>query len=86
MRVLIVHEPVRPEANVRHVAVGLRNRGHTLGLLHGTGNGAADWLEVFTNRYSLLAHSIWAVCQHFSPDLIYVHKLTDLRALEALPA
>src|ERR1041385_9015724 len=86
MKVLFVHEPPTAESTLWRVAIRLRHRVYTLGLLHGPGtdNGAGDWREVFTERFLLDAHSVWDVCQRFGPDVIYVHTLLDLRVLEAL--
>lgn len=90
MKLLFVHEwsrvPAEAEADICQVADGLKRRGHRLGLLHGPGTGtsAVDWLDVFSDRFLLLAHSVWDICQRFYPDVIYAHNVGDLRVLEAL--
>jgi glycosyltransferase involved in cell wall biosynthesis len=98
MRLLFVHERYGAfggaEANVLVTAGELKRRGHTLGLLHGapTGKEEAAWAETFAERYTLDAagHSVGeTVCNAlaaFRPDVVFLHKLSDLAALEALAA
>src|ERR1041384_4550969 len=96
MRVLFVHECfgalAGAEANLFHTARELRRRDHEVGILHGrgTGRGEADWSAVFPCRFALSEESprssVIAAFEKFHPDAIYVHKLADLHALEALLA
>lgn len=94
MRTLFVHERIGPyggaEANIALTANELKQRGHMVGLLHGpyAGRSAADWNELFSARYSLgnkpdratAAAAIW----DFQPDIVYLHKSTDLEVLQSL--
>lgn len=96
MNLLFVHERfgalAGAEANIRQTAAELKRRGHTVGLLHGpaTGKAEAEWRLAFAARFALPANdgqfTVQAACQHFKPDLIYVHKLANLPVLEALLA
>ncbi len=106
MNVLFVHEcfgaHAGAEANLFATATELRDRGHTVGILHGAGTGKQEmeWADLFgkENRFPLgisndngnetkaretrtaMANAIDA----FAPSVIYLHKLSDLTALEAL--
>ena len=94
MRILFVHERFGSfggaEANVLATATELKNRGHTAGILHGphTGKGEAAWLNTFQHRFPFEHGSEsaagLAVCESFQPDVIYVHKMSDLGVLEQL--
>ncbi len=96
MRILFVHESFGAfggaEANVLATATELKERGHTVGILHGpqTGKGEAAWLNTFQHRFPSSngngsgATSAPAACESFQPDVIYVHKLADLDVLEQL--
>ncbi len=94
MKILFVHEKFGAfggaEANVLTTATELKERGHTVGILHGpqTGKGEAAWLNTFQHRfpYGLESESATelAVCKSFQPDVIYVHKMSDLELLEKL--
>lgn len=96
MRLLFVHERFGAlggaEANVLLTATELKRRGHTLGLLHGasTGKHEENWVETFVERYPLTgsrrtgAETVAAAIAAFRPDAIFLHKLSDLDALEAL--
>jgi glycosyltransferase involved in cell wall biosynthesis len=93
MRLLYVHERFGAlggaEANARLTAAALRRRGHSVGLLHGrsTGTDEETWSEVFKERFPLGARPETAVrtaLEQFAPDLVYVHKMADLRVIEAL--
>jgi len=96
MRLLFVHEKfgafAGAEANILATADGLGRRGHTLGLLHGvpTGKSEAAWREAFPSCFSLEAdgdHSgVARVLEEFNPDVVYLHKLSDLEPLAALLA
>src|ERR1041385_5803911 len=96
MKLLFVHERfgalAGAEANIFHTAAELKRRGHSVGILHGpgTGKGEEEWRKVFSESFPLpvrdgrpdIARAVGA----FRPDVIYVHKLADLRALTALLA
>jgi glycosyltransferase involved in cell wall biosynthesis len=94
MRILFVHESFGAfggaEANVLATATELKERGHTVGILHGphTGKGEAAWLDAFRHRFPFQNGSGsatgLAACEHFKPDVIYVHKMSDMRVLEEL--
>jgi glycosyltransferase involved in cell wall biosynthesis len=95
MRLLFVHDRfgalAGAEANIRVTATELQRRGHVVGILHGPGTGEAeaDWEETFGYRFPLRADSVsevTAALDNFQPDLVYVHKLSDLQALGALVA
>jgi len=94
MTILFVHEIFGAyggaETNILATATALKTRGHTVGILHGTDTGkeTAAWQETFVNRYSFgfgnACASIRKVCDTFQPDVIYVHKVSDLKILEQL--
>ncbi len=93
MRLLFVHERfgamAGAEVNAFVTAEELKRRGHTVGILHGTGTGRQEdrWREVFSDRFSFNdgdAEATRAAVEEFRPDVIYVHKLAHLRVLEAL--
>jgi glycosyltransferase involved in cell wall biosynthesis len=96
MKLLFVHDRfgalAGAEANIFHTAAELQRRGHVVGLLHGpgTGRGEAGWRHLFSDRFALPRHDVPAGVVSrvatFRPDAIYVHKLGDLRVLEALVA
>lgn len=93
MKLLFVHERFGAfggaEVNLALTAAELKRRGHSLALLHGppTGKGEAGWQELFPERLAFAADpaaSVRQAMEQFSPDAVYVHKLPDLAALEAL--
>ena len=94
MKVLFVHERLGAfagaESNILATAGELKARGHAVGILHGpaTGKGAAAWEATFADRFPLGrdvdAARVLAVLEFFQPDLIYVHKTTDLEVIETL--
>jgi glycosyltransferase involved in cell wall biosynthesis len=94
MRILFVHENFGAfggaEANILATATELKERGHTVGILHGpsTGKGEAAWNETFQHRFPLhLGRGISGEASAraiFQPDVIYVHKMSDPDVLEAL--
>src|SRR5260370_28401875 len=96
MRLLYVHERLGAlagaEANVLLTARELALRGHAVGLMYGalTGNGEMAWGEAFSESYPLAGKSnssaALAALETFSPDVVYVHKMSDLEVLEALAA
>jgi glycosyltransferase involved in cell wall biosynthesis len=94
MRLLFVHERFGAfggaEANVLLTATELKRRGHTVGLLHGSDTGRADtvWNETFVDHYALArarhADVLRLALTDFRPELIFLHKLSDLAVLSAL--
>lgn len=94
MKLLFVHERfgafAGAEVNLLLTATELKRRGHSLALLHGapTGKGEQGWREIFLERMHLddadPGASVTTAIKQFSPDAIYLHKLGDLRAIEAL--
>ncbi len=94
MRILFVHEKFGAfggaEANVFATATELKGRGHVIGILHGpdTGKGEAGWLNTFQHRFSFGRGSQsatgLAAWEQFQPDVLYVHKLSDLELLKTL--
>jgi len=96
MRLLFVHESfgamAGAEVNAHLTAAELRQRGHSIALLHGAGTGKNEgaWREVFSQCFSLGNRNNFemtrAVLENFDPDVVYVHKMADLTVLEALVA
>ena len=94
MRVLFVHERFGAfggaEANILATARAFRARGHTVGILSGdqTAKGGEDWAETFASRFDLapenISGSVGSAAAGFKPDLIYLHKLSNLEAVEKL--
>src|SRR5688572_25035490 len=90
MKILFVHERLGSlggaEANALITAGELKQKGHSIGLLHGaqTGVGEKNWEDVFETRYDLKAWGVSAALDEFNPDVVYVHKMPDLRVIEAL--
>jgi glycosyltransferase involved in cell wall biosynthesis len=94
LRLLFVHERfgalAGAESNILATSSELKERGHTLGILHGapTGQGETRWLQVFEDRFTLAktgnASRVAGVLKTFRPDVVYIHKMADLEVLEAL--
>ena len=94
MKLLYVHERfgalAGAEANAFITAQELGQRGHHMGILHGptTGKNEEGWKGVFTSRFPLegvdTAAAARAALTSFDPDAIYVHKMADLRVIQAL--
>src|SRR5437016_12554390 len=94
MKLLFVHERfgalAGAEANILATARELRQRGHTVGVLHGPGTGKGEqlWRETFTHAFPLpptdKAIGVLDVIDQFQPDLAYIHKMADLEVLGAL--
>src|ERR1043166_844006 len=88
MRLLFVHERfgnfAGAEVNAWLTAAELKQRGHAIGLVHGspTGKSEAAWRDVFGDRFPLDA--VRDAVSAFDPDAIYLHKLADLDVLAAL--
>src|SRR4026207_612933 len=96
MRTLFVHERFGlyggAEANISLTANELKRRGHTVGLLHGRHRGKTDaeWNELFAARYSTGAKperaNVQAALWDFQPEIIYLHKFSELEVLQGLSA
>jgi glycosyltransferase involved in cell wall biosynthesis len=94
MKILFVHERFGAfggaEANILTTAGALKERGHTVAILHGphTGKGEAAWLDTFQHRFSFApaktAFSGAGACETFRPDVIYLHKMSDPQVMEEL--
>lgn len=94
MRLLFVHERFGAlggaEANVLATASELQARGHTLAILHGpsTGKDESPWRTVFSERFSLppqgAVPSVRSAVSAFRPDVVFMHKISDLSVVEAL--
>ena len=92
MNALFVHEKfgafAGAEANILAVAAGLKQRGHAVAILHGapTGKGEGSWRETFPACFPLRENGggVAEALEAFGPEVIYVHKLADLNALQAL--
>src|SRR6185436_20296276 len=80
------------EANLHATAVALKERGHATAIMHGPGTGRAEksWHDTFSDRFPLDgkndAEAVVAALEHFQPDLMYLHKLADLKVLETVAA
>jgi glycosyltransferase involved in cell wall biosynthesis len=94
MRILFVHEKFGAfggaEANILATATELQERGHAVGILHGprTGKDEGAWRNIFEHRYPFGAGSEsaagLAAWKRFQPDVLYVHKVSNLELLETL--
>jgi glycosyltransferase involved in cell wall biosynthesis len=93
MRVLFVHERygalAGAEANLYLTATELKRRGHTVGIIHGRPTGKAEtrWNDTFADRFALSKDGAGAVknaLAQFRPDIVYVHKMADLRVIDTL--
>ena len=91
MRILFVHERfgalAGAEANLYLTATELKKRGHTVAVAHGapTGRGESDWHQTFATSFALGGMpNINKALEAFSPDVVYVHKMADLRVLQSL--
>jgi glycosyltransferase involved in cell wall biosynthesis len=78
------------ETHIQLCASELQKRGHRLGLLYGetTGRAEAAWHGLFPDTFRLSAtgagDEVRSALARFQPDLIYVHNLDSLPALEAI--
>jgi glycosyltransferase involved in cell wall biosynthesis len=93
---LFVHERfgtmAGAEINALLTAAELRQRGHTVGIVHGAAGGGegGGWRRAFSHCFSWgegdgeAPKAMRAAVNEFRPEVIYVHKLADLKVLEAL--
>ncbi|PWU12831.1 MAG: glycosyltransferase family 1 protein [Verrucomicrobia bacterium] len=94
MRLLFVHRHLGElggaEANIHLTAEQLGRRGHMTGLLYGsaTGKGEDQWRATFSECFRLPGYRNGTATQraleYFTPDVLWVHNLSDLEVLEAL--
>ncbi len=94
MKLLYVHERfgalAGAEANAFITAQEIGKRGHEIGILHGPGTGKNEegWNAVFSSQFSLETaepgEATKAALREFEPDVVYVHKMADLRVIQAL--
>ncbi|MDB6065739.1 MAG: hypothetical protein JWR26_1947 [Pedosphaera sp.] len=96
MKLCFVHEGFGTfggaEGNVRQTAGELSRRGHSLGLIHGPAleqdQDASP--HTFSRCFELGKNhnrgQVEAALKDFNPDLVYVHRMTDLEVVETLVA
>jgi glycosyltransferase involved in cell wall biosynthesis len=94
MKILFVHDRFGAfggaESNALLTATELKRRGHELAVLHGpvTGRGEAPWRDTFSQFYPLAPEGnrfrVQAAIADFQPDVIYVHKMSELEVLDRL--
>ncbi len=93
MKILYVHERfgslAGAEANAFITATEIGRLGHKMAILHGpsTGKGEAAWNATFEDRFAIGEDSLQSTLKAlsiFKPDAVYVHKMADLRVIEAL--
>ena len=87
MRILFVHELAGfqggAEANVHQVATAFATRGHQVGMLYSRlgDDGGGGFLDVFDGHWR---SSDLALALERQPDVVYVHKISDLNLLRRL--
>jgi len=96
VKLLYVHERygalAGAEANASITAGELARRGHEIGILHGpaTGKHEEAWNNTFRFRFPLAGSDPAAATRQaladFRPDVVYVHKMSDLTVIGALVA
>jgi glycosyltransferase involved in cell wall biosynthesis len=94
MKLLFVHDRFGSfggaESNIAAVAHAFREKGHRTAVLHGPGTaqGEERWRQIFQQRYPLVAgrtcESIQAALWNFEPDVLYIHKMSDIPVLQML--
>jgi glycosyltransferase involved in cell wall biosynthesis len=94
MRILFVHNQFGfhggAESNIYQTATALRERGHSIAILHGrsTGQGDVAWLNAFELLVPLVGKDDPSATRRaiaiFEPDVIFVHKMSDLATLDTL--
>lgn len=92
MNILYVHECFGPlggaEANVIITARELAKKGHKVGVVfeRQTDDKSGEWANVFENRYQHAGDNDFQSCLNyindFKPDVIYVHKNTQIELLD----
>ncbi len=93
MKLLYVHDRIGAlggaEANVFITAGEMKKRGHEVALLHGSlpAKNPDNWRKLFESCIQTdTRDSIRTAIQTFNPDVIYVHKMSDVMVLEELTA
>ncbi len=94
MRLLFIHDRfgamAGAEVNAYATAAELKARGHDLAIVHGPGTGMNEdaWREVFADRFPLThgnsASATEGALRSFRPDMVYLHKMTDLAVIREL--
>jgi glycosyltransferase involved in cell wall biosynthesis len=93
MRLLFVHERfgalAGAEANLYLTATELKRRGHAVGIVHGlpTGKAQKAWADLFAASFQFDGSpqsTVEVALAQFKPDVVYVHKMADLRVIETL--
>jgi glycosyltransferase involved in cell wall biosynthesis len=94
MRLLFVHERFGSlggaESNIFVTAQELGRRGHEVGIAHGGSSAQGDplWHQVFACRFALdeapSPSAIESALAQFRPDVVFLHKCSDPRILQAL--
>jgi len=95
MRLLYIHERIGAlggaEANILLTAQMLRHRGHSVAIAHGeSGSSNPEWDEAFAARLalgspdSIRPGSLERAFSQFNPDVLFLHKFSDPRVLDAL--
>ncbi|MDB6021818.1 MAG: hypothetical protein JWQ04_1675 [Pedosphaera sp.] len=94
MKLLFVHERfgamAGAEVNVFLTATELKQRGHQVGIIHGEATGKSEpaWRETFSECFAVdqgaAAEVVQRALSQFQPEIVYVHKMADLRVIEAL--
>jgi glycosyltransferase involved in cell wall biosynthesis len=88
--ILYIHQCYGPlagaEANVLITATEFNLRGNRVSILHGpsTGKGDERWDRIFDQKYEIQDGVAARRCiQDCKPDVIYIHKTTNLAVIEA---
>jgi len=94
MKLLFVHDRfgafAGAESNILATASALKQRGHTIEILHGpsTGKGLPAWADAFAQGFRLgpgdSTTAVLAALDAVRPDVVYIHNLADLTAIGAL--
>jgi len=91
VRLLYVHQCfgnlAGAEANALITASELKRRGHSVAILHGPGTGKHEehWRTIFEPAFPMgHAEAVDMALKDFQPDVVYVHKTSDLPLLERL--
>ncbi len=91
MRILYTHQSygslAGAEANVFITATEMAKRGHDLAILcgSGTGKGEDKWDALFSQKCEMEGPgSVQDILLSFKPEIIFIHKISDLSVLQAL--